>query len=108
MVEYRLVLVTAPDLEVARHLVRGALERRFAACGKIISNVESHYWWENQLECHPEFQLLFKTHSRCIYPLKAWIQAEHPYDTPEFIVIPVESGLEKYLDWINQETKSKS
>lgn len=106
MSEYRLVLVTAPELKVARHLVKGAVKNRFAACGKIISNIESHYWWNDQLESNREYQLLFKTHSKCISPLKEWVLAEHPYELPEFVVIPMESGSTDYLDWIKQETKS--
>ncbi len=37
--------------------------------------------------------------------LKALIMKEHPYDTPEFVAIPIESGIDKYLTWIKQETK---
>ena len=106
MSEYRLVLVTAPDLDVASMLAKGAVERRFAACGKIISNIESHYWWEGKLESSPEFQLLFKTHQERVANLEDWIVSQHPYETPEFIVIPVESGFEEYLNWIKEETKS--
>jgi periplasmic divalent cation tolerance protein len=106
MDSYRLVLVTAPDLDTARKLVRGALKRRFVACGNIIPNIESHYWWEGKLESNPEFQLLFKTHQDRIADLEDWMVSEHPFETPEFIVIPVESGLQKYLNWIKEETKS--
>ena len=86
--------------------MRSAVEQRFAACGKIISNIESHYWWEGKLESNPEYQLLFKTHQARIADLEDWIVSEHPYETPEFIVIPVESGLQKYLNWIKEETES--
>ena len=28
----------------------------------------------------------------------------HPYKVPELLALPVEAGLEKYLEWINGET----
>jgi periplasmic divalent cation tolerance protein len=106
MNDYRLVLVTAPDMESARKLVKGAVERRFAACGKIISNIESHYWWEGKVQSNLECQLLYKTHNERIGDLQDWIVSEHPFETPEFVVIPLESGFEKYLDWIKAETRA--
>jgi periplasmic divalent cation tolerance protein len=31
--------------------------------------------------------------------LEAWILAEHPYETPEWIVVRAEHVAEKYLSW---------
>jgi uncharacterized protein involved in tolerance to divalent cations len=28
------------------------------------------------------------------------ILAKHPYDTPEFLVLPLSGGSRKYLDWL--------
>jgi periplasmic divalent cation tolerance protein len=57
---------------------------------------------QSNLEC----QLLYKTHNERIGDLQDWIVSEHPIETPEFVVIPLESGLEKYLDWIKAETRA--
>jgi uncharacterized protein involved in tolerance to divalent cations len=38
-----LVLVTAPDTEVARRLARMALEARLIACANLVPQLESHY-----------------------------------------------------------------
>ena len=105
MKDYQIVFVTAPDRETARHLVQCAIQGRLAACGKIFPNVESHYWWDGKMECSSEFQIIFKTHLDRMEALKALIMKEHPYDTPEFVAIPIESGIDKYLTWIKQETK---
>ena len=32
--------------------------------------------------------------------LERLILAEHPYDTAEFVVLPIQSGSAMYLDWI--------
>lgn len=104
--EYQMIFVTAPDLEIARKLVQGVVGKRLAACGKILAGVESHYWWEGSLETSIEFQLVFKTHISQAPSLQKWIVEHHPYDVPECVGIPIESGHSPYLEWIQAETQS--
>jgi periplasmic divalent cation tolerance protein len=96
----RLVLVTAPDLATARRLATAALLARKAACANLIPGVESHYWWKEALESGSEILIVFKTLDSHIVGLERVIHAEHPYDTPEFLVLPVQGGSQRYLDWI--------
>ncbi|MFO1458986.1 MAG: divalent-cation tolerance protein CutA [Verrucomicrobiota bacterium] len=96
----RLVLVTAPDLATARRLATAALESRMVACANLIPGVESHYWWNDTLESASEILIVFKTLETHIAGLERVIHAEHPYDTPEFLVLPVQAGSRRYLDWI--------
>ena len=44
--DFAVVLVTAPDMDLARRLAKAALEAKLAACANIVPSVESHYWWE--------------------------------------------------------------
>ena len=37
-------------------------------------------------------------------PLEAAIRAQHPYETPEIIALPVTCGLPDYLAWVAAET----
>lgn len=97
---HRLVLVTAPDLAVARALSRKALEARLVACANLIPGVESHYRWEGRLEAGAEVLLLFKTTAPRLAALENLVRREHPYDTPEFLVFSPVSGAARYLDWI--------
>lgn len=96
----RLVLVTAPDLATARRLATAALQSRKAACANLIPGVESHYWWKDALESASEILIAFKTLETHTAELERMIHAEHPYDTPEFLVLPVQGGSRRYLDWI--------
>jgi periplasmic divalent cation tolerance protein len=32
--------------------------------------------------------------------LEKLIVATHPYDTPEFVVLPISRGNKRYLDWV--------
>lgn len=97
---FKIVLVTAPDLKVARNLARKALKAQLVACANLIPQIESHYWWQGKIEKSSEILLLFKTTGAQIKSLEQFIVTEHPYDTPEFIVVPVDYGNPRYLKWI--------
>ena len=103
--QFRVVLVTAPDLKTARRLARAALGKRLTACANLIPGLESHYWWRGKIESSREVLLLFKTRAGCLRKLEKLILAEHPYDTPEFVVLQLTSGTERYLAWLKCETE---
>jgi len=42
--DFAVVLVTAPDMALARRLAKAALEAKLAAYANIVPSVESHYW----------------------------------------------------------------
>jgi len=94
-----LALVTVPDLITARRLARSALKQRLIACANLIPKVESHYRWREKLETGSEILMLLKTTTRRVTALEKLVVAEHPYDTPEFIVLRLQQGNRRYLDW---------
>ena len=98
---FAVVLVTAPDLDTARMLAAAALESHLVACANL-STVESHFWWKEKLESADETLILFKTTVQRLPDLEKLILAKHPYDTPEFVVLALRAGNERYLKWIEQ------
>jgi periplasmic divalent cation tolerance protein len=101
---FRLLLVTAPDRQTARRLARAALRARLIACANLIPGVESHYWWREKLERGSEVLLVLKTTVKRVANLEKLILAEHPYDTPEFLVLPLMAGSPGYLAWLAANT----
>jgi len=97
---FALVLVTAPDLKTARALARSALAARLIACANLVPKIESHYRWQGKLETSAEVMLLLKTTQPRLAALEKLILAEHPYDTPEFLVLPLRAGNQRYLAWL--------
>jgi periplasmic divalent cation tolerance protein len=89
---FRLVLVTAPDLKTARALAKAALTARLVACANLVPKVESHYWWQGKLEASAEVLIVFKTTRARLAALEQLVVAQHPYDTPEFIALPLAEG----------------
>ena len=94
-----LALVTAPDIKTGRRLARSALKQHLIACANLIPRVESHYRWREKLETGAEVLMLLKTTTRRVTALERLVIAEHPYDTPEFIVLSLQQGNRRYLDW---------
>jgi periplasmic divalent cation tolerance protein len=99
-VVFTIVLVTAPDLKSARALARAALSAKLIACANIVPKIESHYWWRGKIESSTEVLLVLKTQKSRLGPLEALILAKHPYDTPEFLALPLHAGTRKYLNWL--------
>ena len=97
---FRLVLVTAPDLKTARALAKAALTAKLVACANLVPKIESHYWWRGKLESSAEVLIVFKTTRAKLAALGKLIVAKHPYDTPEFIALPLAEGNAKYLAWL--------
>jgi periplasmic divalent cation tolerance protein len=103
---FAVVLVTAPDLKTARALARAALEERLVACVNVVPKIESHYWWQGKIERGAEVLLVMKTRRTRLAALEKLVLARHPYDTPEFVVLPLAAGSVRYLDWIAASTSA--
>src|SRR5215813_8618474 len=96
---FAIVLVTAPDRATARRLARAALKARLIACANLVP-IESHYWWRGKIENGTEILMLLKTAVTRLKELERLLLSKHPYDTPEFMVLPVTHGTRRYLDWL--------
>ena len=99
---FAIVLATAPDLKTARALAGAALRSRLIACANLVPRIESHYWWQGKIESNGEVLLILKTQKSKLPKLEKLLLAGHPYDTPEFLVLPLTAGSRRYLDWLAQ------
>jgi len=98
------VLTTVASDEEAVRLVRELLERRLIACGTLFAGSRSLYRWQGQIADETEVVVLLKTRSARLDSLRTAFTELHPYKVPELLALPVEAGLDKYLEWINGET----
>jgi periplasmic divalent cation tolerance protein len=96
----RIVLTTAASPEEAEKLARTLVEEQLAACATLIPAVRSIYRWQGKVEDSTETMLLIKTGAEQLAALEARIHALHTYETPEFLVLAVESASSGYLDWL--------
>ena len=98
------VLTTVASDEEAVRLVRTLLERRLIACGTILPGARSLYRWQGKVADEREVLVMLKTRSARLDSLREAFAELHPYKVPELLALPVDAGLEKYLEWINGET----
>jgi periplasmic divalent cation tolerance protein len=95
-----LVLTTIPDEFDAASLARTLVEAGHAACVSILAPHQSTYRWQGVIETATEHQVLFKTTAGRVDRLRAALRDLHPYDLPEFLVLPITGGDEDYLKWV--------
>jgi periplasmic divalent cation tolerance protein len=59
------------------------------------------YRWKDAVHRDDEVLLLIKS-TAAMYPrLEQRIQALHPYELPEIIAVPIQTGQADYIKWIN-------
>lgn len=100
------VVVTTTDSDAeAERLARGLVEAHLAACVQIVGPVRSAFRWEGEVSVETEWQLVAKTAADRVDELTAWLVAEHSYDVPEVVAVPVIGGHTPYLGWVTEETR---
>lgn len=80
------------------------VEERLAACVNVLPEMESFFRWHGAVERDRERQLIIKTRASRLPELERRLHDMHPYDLPEFLVLPVSQGSEAYLRWITNST----
>jgi periplasmic divalent cation tolerance protein len=98
----RIVLTTAANPEEAARLGRRLVEERLVACATWIPAVQSIYRWQEEVESSTETLVLLKTGPDQLAALEARLNELHSYQTPEFLVLGVESVSHPYLEWLQR------
>lgn len=105
MSEYVVALTTCP-MKISEELARTLVEKRACACVNIIPKVTSIYHWKNEIVEDNESILIMKTEAKYVEKLWESLKQEHPYDVPEYVVLPIEWGSQDYLAWITENVKT--
>jgi periplasmic divalent cation tolerance protein len=102
MAEFVLALTTLPGDFDATSLAQDLVGSGLVACVNILPTVTSVYTWKGVPQVDREQQLFLKTTTDLVDPLWEMLKTRHPYDIPEFIVVPVIDGSQEYLRWVEQ------
>jgi periplasmic divalent cation tolerance protein len=103
--EVRVVLTTAPSIEVAERIAGALVEERLAACATVVPGVVSIYRWEGALRREGEVLVVLKTTGERVESLRSRLVELHPYDVPEVLALSVQAGHEPYLAWVRDEVR---
>ncbi len=102
------VYATFPDMAVAEAIGTSLVEEGLAACVNLTPGMISIYRWRGALERATEVVAIIKSRRAKVDDLIAAIEARHPYDTPAIVVLPIEKGSRRYLDWIAAATAGEA
>lgn len=83
----------------ADRIAQTLVSTRLAACVQIDGPIASYYVWQGRTETAEEFRLTVKFLPARAAAIKAWLEKNHPYETPEWVVVRAEDVAEKYLSW---------
>lgn len=95
----RILVSTCTDLEQATAIADTLVEERLAACINILPHVRSVYRWKGKVEHSAECLLIVKTSKDKLAQTERRLQALHPYDTPELLVVKSSGVNTEYAKW---------
>jgi periplasmic divalent cation tolerance protein len=104
--EIVIVLTTAPDGERAESWARLLVDERLAACVNVHAPMVSLYRWKGVVERDDERQMVIKTTGDRVPALQTRMRELHPYELPEFLVLPTVGGSPAYLEWVAEATSA--
>ncbi|PYR37854.1 MAG: divalent-cation tolerance protein CutA [Acidobacteria bacterium] len=106
MIEAVIILTTVPDAERGGVIARRLVEERLAACVNVCPAMTSFYRWKGAVERADEHQLVIKTERGRVPAIASRVRDLHPYELPEFLVLPIVDGDNAYLDWLAEESRA--
>jgi periplasmic divalent cation tolerance protein len=105
--QFGVVLVTVGSQSEAIALARSLVAQKLVACANLFP-IQSIYTWQGDLCEEQEWQLVLKTKLTLLDVLEKAIQAQHTYEVPEMIALPIVAGSGPYLQWLSQQTLGAS
>jgi periplasmic divalent cation tolerance protein len=100
-----MIYATFPDRDTALALGRGMVEAGLAGCVNVLPAMSSVYVWKGVTETSEEAVMILKLATEGVDRAVAHILANHPYETPAVLVLPVLGGNEEYLAWVCNGTR---
>jgi periplasmic divalent cation tolerance protein len=95
------VLITAGSEEEAHNIAELLVKEKKAACVNIVPGVDSLFRWKGKIDSVRESLLLVKTKASLFPEVVSLVKETHSYEVPEIIALPIISGSEEYLKWLD-------
>jgi periplasmic divalent cation tolerance protein len=100
MLEYVIAITTCPT-DKSKNLALSLVDKRVCACVNIIPKITSIYHWKDKIVVDEESLLIMKTEKDRKNALWNAIKEKHPYEIPEYVILPITGGSQEYLNWIS-------
>jgi periplasmic divalent cation tolerance protein len=98
------MIITADDEAWLLSFTRSLVDDRLAACGQLIGPIRSIYRWEDGIQEDTEIRAAVHTRESLVPAIIERTRAEHSYEIPCVLSLPVENGNPDYLAWVIEST----
>jgi periplasmic divalent cation tolerance protein len=98
--EIVIVLTTVGADVNAGQMASTLVEEHLAACVNVLPEMTSYFRWRGVVEQAEERQLVIKTTAAQLPALEQRLLDVHPYEVPEFLVVPIEAASDAYFKWV--------
>jgi periplasmic divalent cation tolerance protein len=99
------VVITADDESWLHDFTRALIRDRLVACGQHITPIRSIYLWQGTIEESRETRVALHTRASLVPAVLERTRAEHPYDVPCVLALPVTQANPDYRDWVLTSTR---
>ena len=100
-----IALVACPSKEVGSGLAKLLVDSELAACVQVLPAMQSVYRWQGSVCVEEEVLLIIKSATHLKDEVKAFIEENHPYDTPEFVTLLPSDVSQRYGQWLLANVK---
>jgi periplasmic divalent cation tolerance protein len=98
-----LIMVTTGGRNDAERIGEALVVEHLAACCSVVPMIHSFYYWEGQLKREHEALLLIKTVESRAQAVQTFVRANHAYELPEILQVPIAGGFPGYLEWLEEQ-----
>jgi len=95
--------MTSGSLPEAKKIAKALLEKRLIACGNIVPEIVSIYWWKGKIQEQTECLLLAKTIKKLIPKVIAEVEKIHSYEVPCIEFIKINAQNKEFRQWAEKE-----
>lgn len=100
MEKYIVVTTLSDNLNIIKNIQKGLLEKHLVS-GCQISEVNSTYWWNNEINESNEYKLEVRTLEKLFSKIELIIKQNHNYELPKISYYEI-NGSKEILEWINE------
>ncbi|PTD94408.1 divalent-cation tolerance protein CutA [archaeon SCG-AAA382B04] len=98
--------ITSRDKEEAKQIGERLIKEQLVACVNYLGEIETTYWWNKQIQNDDEYSFIIKTNEENVDEIIEKVKNLHSYENPCIVFVDIDSGSEKYLQWIDDYTKN--
>ena len=97
--------ITCKNNSEAKKILTILLKKKLIACGNVIKDVQSFFWWNDKIsnnkECILVGKTIYKNRNKIIKEVKIY----HSYSVPCILFFKIADGNKEFLKWIKDSSK---